>query len=332
MSKNINLIKEANLNTLRGALREAATATKPQLAQLTGLSVVTVNSLISLLVKSGEVLPDTLLNSDGGRPPASFRYNSRHRLALVIYMHEVQGKDTAFYRVIDLRGQVVEQSQTALSNVTVESFDTEIERYIEKYPQIQILCFGIPGEEVNYRLIISDYPNMRNESLTRHGEEKFKRPVLVENDVNAAIMGHCKNRGIDNNQCVIGLYFPDKYPPGAGICMNGDIWRGRNGLAGEIKFLPLGIQWDTFDYNPLVLKENVVKTIQAFSCILNPDRIVLYGNGCDETLLPLLQSCFTSSPEEMLFPEILFANSISSDFEAGIIHLALKRILDAPSP
>ena len=56
MNKNINLIKAGNLNILRRAFKEKRVATKPQLSELTGLSVVTINSLVNVLLNNGEII------------------------------------------------------------------------------------------------------------------------------------------------------------------------------------------------------------------------------------------------------------------------------------
>ena len=55
-SVNANLVKEINLNKLRNAFKLKKTASKPQLAELTELSVVTINSLVKILVENGEVI------------------------------------------------------------------------------------------------------------------------------------------------------------------------------------------------------------------------------------------------------------------------------------
>ena len=47
MRADTRLMKQLNINTLRRVLSEQGQATKPQLAGLTGLSVVTVNALIA---------------------------------------------------------------------------------------------------------------------------------------------------------------------------------------------------------------------------------------------------------------------------------------------
>ncbi len=326
MNKKVNIVKDINLNKIRRALKKNGTATKPQLAGFTGLSVVTVNSLVNTLIDTGEILPDAIMGSEGGRPAASFRYNSNFRMALVIYMHEYRGQDTAFYCVIDLLGDVIEREEHILSRVNVESFDLQIEKLLRKYPRIEAICFGIPGEEVNQKLVISDYEEMREQSLSGHVGEKFKLPVLVENDINAAVMGYCHQHNIQEDKCVIGLYFPDKYPPGAGIFLNGNIYKGRNGLAGEIKYLPFDVDWEVFDYDPEKAAEFLARTIRVFCCICNPDRIVLYGSNMGRDIPELIRERSLSQVEKIMLPEIITSTELNADFETGITRIALNII------
>lgn len=326
MSKQVNLIKKINLDKIRKALKAVDTATKPQLAELSGLSVVTVNSLINTLLDSGEVLTDTILASEAGRPAASFRYNGGFRMALVIYMHEYRGQDTAFYCVIDLMGAVLARFQHRLDDIWLGSFDFHIQKLLEEFPQIKTICFGIPGDEINQRLIISDYERLQGQSLSGYMEERFHLPVFVENDINAAVAGYCHQNAVRDDQCIVGVYFPDKYPPGAGIYLNGGLYKGRNGLAGEIKYLPLGIQWEAFDYNPTELQEIMIKSIQAFCCMYNPHRVVLYGENIDPVIRENLEERCLSTAEKLMLPEIVISTDLNSDFEAGIKQLALKII------
>ncbi|CCF15884.1 ROK family protein [Brevibacillus laterosporus GI-9] len=326
MSKKVNLIKEINLNKVRSALLDVETATKSQLAEFTGLSVVTVNSLINTLMDTGEVLPDLVLHSASGRPAASFRYNSTFRLALMIYMHEYYGQDTVFYSVVNLRGEVIQRTQHAISNVNVDSFDNHIENLLTQFPAIKAICFGIPGAEVNQKIVISDYEEMREQSLSGHVSAKFHLPVLIENDINAAVMGYCHLNQIRSDECVIGLYFPDKYPPGAGIYLNGKVYKGRNGLAGEIKYFPFGVHWESFNYNSEEMEDVMFKTIQAFLCMYNPDRIVLYGANIRHRITEIIHERCLLPLEKMMLPEIITSADLNTDFEAGIKQSALSMI------
>lgn len=55
MKADTRLMKQLNKSTLRNILSQKRTATKPELAKYSGLSVVTVNALLSEMLYSGEV-------------------------------------------------------------------------------------------------------------------------------------------------------------------------------------------------------------------------------------------------------------------------------------
>lgn len=326
VSGNGNLVKEINLNVLRNVFKVKKIASKPQLAELTGLSVVTINSLVSILVENGEVMEDVILPSNGGRPATAFRFNNEFSLALAIYMYEQKGEDTVFICVSDLYGEIVEKIEKKMVNIKKDSFDSLIEKMILKYPNIKVIGFGMPGEEVDGKLLISDYKELKNEFFTNYIEEKFKLPVIFENDINAAVEGYCYSHGVTEKQCVIGVYFPSKYPPGAGIYINGGIYKGRNGLAGEIKYLPFEVDWENFDFNKTQMKEIIIKTLSAFCSMYNPDIIVLYGEGITDSIISEFKSRCNSEIEKIMLPEIIISKELNQDFEIGIKQIALKAI------
>lgn len=321
---NINLQKEINLNKLRNAFKLKKIASKPQLAEITGLSVVTINSLVSILVENGEVIEDVIMPSNGGRPATAYRFNNEFSLALVIYMYEQNSEDTVFICVSDLYGEIVDKIEKKMAKIKKDSFDSFIEKMLLKYPSIKVISFGMPGEEVDGRLLISDYKELKDQYFTSYIKEKFNLPVIFENDINAAIEGYCYSHGVTETQCVIGIYFPSKYPPGAGIYMNGGIYKGRNGLAGEIKYLPLGVDWEKFDFDKDQMKKIILKTLLAFSCMYNPDIIVLYGEEISDNIISEFKSKCSSEIEKIMIPQIIISKELNHDFEIGIKQIALN--------
>lgn len=325
-AKSTNPIRERNKNLLLQELKKVRTATKPQLASLTGISLVTVNALIKDLAESGEVTEDMAVQPQLGRPAASYKYNAAYKLALIIFMHESNKKDEAYFTVCNLYGESIFTVSKPLESVKLDSFDQTIEELLSEYPAIRIIGFGIPGQESGSRLIISDYDGLRDAELRPYMEDRFKLPVFVENDINAAIAGYCRLESFGNGKCAAGLYFPGKYAPGAGICRNGELIKGRDGLAGEIKYLPFGIDWEDSEYDEEAVNGHIVKVIQVFMCLYNPDRIVLYKEGAEFDFQRALEQECLSDIEKMMMPEIVISDRLNADFKTGMIHLALEKM------
>ena len=120
---------------------------------------------------------------------------------------------------------------------------------------------------------------------------------------------------------------PLKYPPGAGICLNGKVQRGRNSLVGEIRLLPSSIDWEHFTYEKGAVEEYLLQTMKALLCFYNPDRLVLYSEIIDESLFRKLEQMCGNGIEKLLIPEMEIKRELKEDFEAGMIQIALQEIL-----
>lgn len=326
VKKSNNIIKETNLNIIRNEMKKAKMATKPQLAELTKISLVTVNALMKELIETSEVIEDSVIQPQLGRPATLYKYNAEYSLALVIYMYEKNKMDVVNFSVCNLYGEVINTLHNEIESITLEKIDLIISNLLNQYPNIKTIGFGVPGVEVDDRLIISDYAVFQDTKLSCYIEDKFKKPVFVENDVNAAVVGYCYNHLEQKDKCVIGLYFPSKYAPGAGIYINGRLVKGCKGLAGEIKFLPLGINWDTFDHEIEKVNDVIVKVMKTFMCLYNPDTIVLYQEKSECDYLSKLHDICATSMEKMMIPEIIVSDKLNNDFENGMICLALERL------
>lgn len=327
MSMPVNPIKEENLKLLRTLLRQERTATKSRLAELSGLSVVTVQSLTKALLDAGEVYEDSVVQPMLGRPAASFRYNETAALALVIYMYEKNTRDTTAFLVCNLYGECIDRKETSFAEIARDSFDTDIESMLAKYPQIKVIAFGMPGEEIDGEIVISDCKALLHTNFAAYIRGRFGVDVFLENDINAAVFGYCMRNRLTESTSAAGIYMPSKYPPGSGICQNGRILKGRNGLAGEIMYLPLGIDWRTFDYSRAAVEDFLIRTIKIFMCINNPDRIVLYCEQMDaDFAVKLRESCRTRI-ETIMLPDLEIKKELKDDFELGMISLALEKIL-----
>lgn len=326
MPINPSLMKEIHLNQLRRTMKAVKRVSKPQLAELTGLSVVTVNSLVKILLESGEIREDAVLPSGGGRPPLTYRFNADYSLALTVYMYEESGIDTVFISVDNLHGEQMKTKKQRLEDISLQSFDDLIDPLLAQYPAIKVLAFGLPGTEVNGRLLLMDYQGLQGKSFTEYFQKKYCLPVIFENDLNAAVTGYCYTHHLTAQATVIGIYFPEKYLPGAGIFINGQIYKGRDGIAGEITYLP-GIDWLHFNDTPDQLQAALVKMIMSITSLYNPHQIILYSDQLDPVSAERLRdSCIGARIDPFLLPEIVVSKDFKVDFAKGIQYIALRQL------
>ncbi|MEF2969310.1 ROK family protein [Paenibacillus sp. M1] len=322
---NANLMKEINLNHVRQVMKRVETATKPQLASLTKLSVVTVNSLVKELCELGEIFEDETVPSNGGRPALTYRYNYDFSLALVIYMKEKQGRNLISAVVVNLEDHILQKEEFLMPEFDRELLYEVIGNFLKLYPSIKVIGIGIPGQVVNGEIMVSSHRELKGVNLIEEVELKFGLPVMVENDINAAVSGYCAKRDLEEERCVLGIYFPTKYPPGMGIYLDGKIIKGKNGMAGEIKFLPLDVDWYR-DIDKGTFVDSLCHIIQTVNAVLAPDKIVVYQEMVKEEAWASAWEAYMKQRPMPSNPEVIFQETFQQDFEEGMRWLTLKEL------
>jgi len=320
-----NLIKAINLNNVRQVMKRVETATKPQLASLTKLSVVTVNSLVKELHDLGEIFEDETVPSNGGRPALTYRYNYNFSLALVIYIKEKQGQELISTTVVNLEDHILQKAEFLMPVFDRQQFYDIIRHFVMLYPSIKVIGIGIPGQAVNGEITVSAHQALTGVRMIEDIETQFGLLAMLENDINAAISGYCAKQDLDNEQCVLGIYFPRKNPPGMGIYMNGKVFKGKNGMAGEIKFLPMSLDWyQEIDKETFV--GAVCQIIQSVNAFLAPDKIVIYQDMVRVDTWNHMWESFRIQYFMPSYPEVILQETFKQDFEAGMRWLTLKEL------
>ncbi|MDQ0207312.1 ROK family protein [Alkalicoccobacillus murimartini] len=322
---NGNIVKELNLNKVRGILQKHGIATKPQLAEATSLSVVTINSLVKELLARGEVYEDKTVPSNGGRPALTYRFNYNYSLALVLLFNENHWKDEVVASIVNLNGDTLKREEHQIPVFDLHHFEQIIAELINAYPAVKMIGIGIPGQVVNGEITVSSHETLKGIRMADSIQETFGLPVLIENDVNAAVSGYFASEDKGQSDCVIGIYFPDKYPPGVGIHLNGSVVKGRNGMAGEIKFLPMDVDW-TGHWNPTEFIKVTCHVIQTLNAVLAPDKIVFYQNVVSDEEWISSWNTYQNEHEMASVPQVILSRSFSKDFHEGIQALALEEL------
>ena len=138
--------------------------------------------------------------------------------------------------VVDEKGSIVEMVKrpTPAANAakTVELISAAVKELLSRY-EIDAVGIGAAGfvEESGSKIVFAPNLAWRNELVARQVEDRTGRPVVVENDANAAAWAEATlgaGRGHDHVVMItIGTGI------GAGLILNGELYRGRWGMAGE---------------------------------------------------------------------------------------------------
>jgi len=317
---NAPVIRKINTNIVRKVLKSKGPSTKQQLARDTGLSLMTVGTVLSYLMDQQEVIESELSPSKGGRPAQKYCYNYGFAHGLVLFPFEMDKEIRIRSTIVDLSGRIVVSTDTKVETIDLASFEGIIAPLAASYPTIKAIGFGFPGYDEGGEIRMSDYKKLVGTSLSRHFSELYKVPVIMENDVNAAAMGFNSRNRLNGEGVLIYLYFPDRHPPGAGIFINGKLLKGKDNFAGEIAAIPLDVAWNESLYSSFdCFCEASAKLITALCSVLNPDRIILNGSFLSEAYrAAILQRCSQSLPFHVL-PVIQLSDDFTADYQSGLI-------------
>ena len=326
MGADAKLMKELNKRQLRRILRQCKEATKPELADRTGLSVVTINSLLEDFLKTGEVVQSGLAPSGGGRPSARYRYRPDYRYAVLLYGHQSEGRNLMHLAVVNLMGECVWRKEEYFDEIRVKSFEAVLDDVIGRFPETGLLAFGLPGEVVDDVVTIHDYQALIGPEFMAHYKERYHLPVVFENDINAMTYGACREGDVEKTM-VAGIYLPRIYPPGAGLVIQGKIYYGTSHCAGELAGLPVPVSWDSLDYGREGdVLENLKLLTAVYGFTVAPETLIFYGDFFTGELKERLKAYSERLLEGKFHMDLIFAENLERDYEEGMKRLALEAL------
>lgn len=327
-------MKEPIIQRIRAGFIMMGSATKAELSQRLGISFPTISKILARMEKDGEIRCTGDDDSSGGRRAKRYAYEPEYMLGLAVFIE----RNETSYSIFNCLGEIKEQgTQPSVLEQDTALLADLVEKLIETYPRLRSIAIGVPGSVHNGQIIfIPSYPLFLGSNLKEEFESRFHIPVVVENDMNASVLGYASNCEIDNESLVY-LYFGQN-GPGAGIMINGDVVRGSTFFSGEISFVP---QYDRQSFLEALQLEApgsrivwagdkqidaAARLIAAFAAILNPRAVIFCDDEVDEALLARIEERSSAYfPREHL-PKLLMSRW-RQDYLAGLQHLALHRMI-----
>lgn len=237
-------VRETNLSLVLRLIHNQAPVSRAQLAVMTGLNKSTVSSLVDELL-ARNLVHETGSNMGGaGRPATLIEVNPQ-----VGYVVGVElGVDFVSVAVTDFLGNIVwrrredaepSEDQNKMIQQTLHIVKEALTTGRRKGYHFLGMGLATPGTvDVNKGILIFA-PNLhwRNVPFVKIFSEQTKLNVFVENDANsAAIAEHLFGAA---RQCQNFIFVFAGVGIGGGLFLNGKLYRGKNGYAGEIGHSPI---------------------------------------------------------------------------------------------
>lgn len=287
--------RKQNLVMIIEALRRVGAMTQARLKEYCGLQASTVSYLVNDL-KSYELVKDLgQVQQDGkvGKPGNTICLNNDKALFLGIYVED----ERLFDYLIGIDGSTLGCHSVDLGDGDMEEIILAVIREnLARYPQIKGVGLTIKAIVYNDGSIKSGarhHKGSEEQSWSFAGLPDALRaafpeiPIIVENDANSVAELYCYERKPKTGNMVAYVLNHAPFGIGCGLMINGSIFRGASGAAGEFfgKNTNIGEIAKTIHneadfihkFMPLVLS-HVMET----AYFLDPECIVLTGSYFDE--------------------------------------------------
>lgn len=232
-------VRDYNTSLIVNLVKAAGTTSRAELARTSGLSPATISSIVARLLRSGILSQVALGSSTGGRPPVLVSVNEQAGSVVGIKLKE-HGITTV---LTDLGARVRYSSEAPYPLVgdpeaAVRAITTEVRTALSatgtKLREVLGVGVGVPGVIDAETGVCRSSPMLRwtEVPLQKPLRRSLRLPVWVDNDVNTlAVADKWLGAGAEVNHFLtvtIGRGI------GLGVVLNGDIYRGAIGAAGEL--------------------------------------------------------------------------------------------------
>lgn len=237
-------VRELNLSSVLRLIHTRSPISRAQMAVITGLNKSTVSSLVDELL-ARKLVHETGSNTGGaGRPATFLEINPQAGLIVGVEL----GVDFVSAAVTDFLGNIIwrkredtdpAEDQEKMINQTLRIVKEAIAAGKKKNIRFLGLGLATPGTVDLEKGVLIFAPNLhwRNVPFGKIFSEQTKLRVFVENDANAAAIAEHLFGTARQSQDFLFVFAGVGI--GGGLFLNGKLYRGKNGYAGEIGHSPI---------------------------------------------------------------------------------------------
>lgn len=239
-----SILRRLNERRVMNAIRLGGTVSRADINRSLKLTMPTVSKIVDDLIRQGWVRETGIAESPLGRPPMMLEIDPHGAMAVGIDL----GVSRARIVCVNLLAEVVREDEVSSDAIPdKEALLMFIDRALDVFGVDRKLIIGMglaaPGSpnprpsEPQRPQYLDEHPMHRwqRDGIDRLLTGHFEVPAWVENDANAAVLGEMWF-GEGSNAGHL-LFVIDDAGVGAGIAVNGSIFRGEHNVAGEFSHM-----------------------------------------------------------------------------------------------
>ncbi len=239
MSGDSSLLKSINKSTLLGLIKLHAPISRAELAKRTKLTRATVSALVEELISEYWVAETGTGESSGGRKPMMLEIHNKAGHIIGVDLRSTN----MLVIVTDMCGNRVRKSfypydQGSDAERVLQQLLAILKKERAALPESPLgllgVGIGIHGfvEYPSSRILFVPHTGWKKLSWKDRIEEELGIPVIIDNEANLAALGELEFGAAAD--CSNMLYLSVAAGIGAGLVLQGELFRGNNGYAGEI--------------------------------------------------------------------------------------------------
>lgn len=244
-TEGVGLVRILNEQIVLETILREGEISRPAIARKTGLSLPTVGSLVDSLESIGLVCQKGMVAGSVGRPANLYSVNPRAGYVFAVDL----GGSKIRAGIANLFGDVITER---VEPTKAGSVDSLVEQLTLLHHQLLAesglddsapgaACIGVPGvcDPKTDRIDAAyNLPALNDLPLKTTFQQALEMPVTIENDVNLAAVGESWQGQASELDTFVAFSIGTGI--GMGIVINGEVYRGRGGAAGEVGLLPIG--------------------------------------------------------------------------------------------
>lgn len=240
------LVRRVNERRVVEVLLEHGPTSRVHVAEVTGLSKPTVNSLVQDLIEAGLVRRDGKTSGSVGRSATLFTVDVDSRLVIGVDLGGTKVKAG----IANLTGEILAEQVEPTDRHGGRSVLSQIGRICRElvsriddasWSSVQAVGLSAPGvfhPETGRVDLAFNIPRWGDLDLGKELDELLDIEVIIDNDVNLATIGE-QWRGL-GSQTDDFAFIAIGTGIGMGLVVNGELVHGARRAAGEISYLPIG--------------------------------------------------------------------------------------------
>ena len=320
-------IRTRNLDIIRKVLFSNGKNLASELVEITGFSMVTINSLLKELIQTKEVFEGELVQQKAGRPAIEYVLDYDTCFSLLLSIQEKKKGLCIYSELVNLNGVIKKKEEFDLHNITLEEVLFIIQNQVEAYPFVKKIGLSLPGKIHDGIVQSSWYEKFDYWPIVESVNRITSIPFYVQNDAHLITIGYALQQKLSlAKETIVGIFHPKTSMPGITILANQELLEGNLSLAGEAKFFP-GFLDQPLPSSDEDLTNRFLTLLAFYNVALAPNAFIL---SSDEAVSNTVQHSIQSDlflKKQPNRPDYYFVTEFQS-----CISLGLRWLINKNSP